>query len=179
MSLDPKTSIAVMQELVDRPTVETDGPNRSPWLDALCHEFGVPLGSSWCAMFAGHCFKEAARRRDGTNHFPLTAGSQDLKAKLSNAGCPHTRDGEVAKHYRAIILIRTDPGGAHGHVAAIKERLTDGDGHMAAVITCEGNSNTNGSANGDRAVNHKRFVPLQGDWTFFDVSGLTGEVWYD
>lgn len=29
------------------------GSNRAPYLDALCTRFGIPLGSYWCALWAG------------------------------------------------------------------------------------------------------------------------------
>jgi hypothetical protein len=33
--------------------------NRSPEIDAMCAEFGVPLGSYWCALWAAKVWKAA------------------------------------------------------------------------------------------------------------------------
>lgn len=35
------------------------GSNRSPEIDAMCKEFGVPLGSYWCALWTAHVWREA------------------------------------------------------------------------------------------------------------------------
>jgi hypothetical protein len=173
-----QTALQIMQELIDRGTFETAGPNRSPWLDDLCREFGVPLGSSWCAMFVCHCFKEAARRAGQVSDFPMTAGSQSLLSSLRIKGLVSSDPNECLS-WRGVLVIRTDPGGEHGHVAAVKERLTDGDGHLAAIRTCEGNTNLNGGSNGDGAYNRKRLVPLTPyAWTFCNVGGIVGGEWY-
>lgn len=42
----------------DIPILENPiGSNRSPEIDALCDEFGVPRGSSWCALWAAKKWK--------------------------------------------------------------------------------------------------------------------------
>lgn len=178
----PRTmnAIQIQSEWIARPVKETDGPNRSPFIDHLCRSYGVPLGSSWCALFACESFHEAALQEGKESDFPRTAGSQDLLAKLIARGCAHTHDPEVAKTYKAILLIRTDPGGEHGHVASVRQRLTDEEGKLVAVVTCEGNTNTSGGSNGDRAYEKKRTIPLEPyGWTFIDVSGFVGgSGWY-
>lgn len=35
------------------------GSNRSPEIDAMCREFGVPLASYWCALWTAHVWKAA------------------------------------------------------------------------------------------------------------------------
>jgi hypothetical protein len=35
------------------------GSNRSPEIDAMCKEFGVPLASYWCALWTAHVWREA------------------------------------------------------------------------------------------------------------------------
>ena len=35
------------------------GSNRSPEIDAMCKEFGVPLASYWCALWVAHVWKRA------------------------------------------------------------------------------------------------------------------------
>lgn len=35
------------------------GSNRSPEIDAMCREFGVPLASYWCALWTAHIWKLA------------------------------------------------------------------------------------------------------------------------
>lgn len=63
---------------VARPYVgekETGGPNRSPFIDRLCEQFGVPLGSSWCALLVSKCFEDAG----AGSGFPYSASSQQIR----------------------------------------------------------------------------------------------------
>lgn len=44
----------------DIPILENPvGSNRSPEIDAMCKEFGVPLASYWCALWTSHIWKLA------------------------------------------------------------------------------------------------------------------------
>jgi hypothetical protein len=43
----------------DLPILENPlGSNRSPEIDAMCDEFGVPRGSYWCGLWAARCWKK-------------------------------------------------------------------------------------------------------------------------
>jgi len=158
---------------------ETQGPNRSPAIDALAREFGVPLGSPWCAMFACKAAETARDSGEDGDAFPMTAGSQDLLHKLTAMGCQTSLTAQSLLSWKGAAVIRTDPDGAHGHVALVKERLTDASGIITAIVTCEGNTDVLGSSNGDGAYNRHRWIPLAPyKWTFVRLDNFAGGDWW-
>jgi hypothetical protein len=60
VGLDPLNIAIVRGAQADVPILE-DPPlsNRSPEIDAMCREFGVPLASYWCALWAAKIWKAA------------------------------------------------------------------------------------------------------------------------
>lgn len=173
-----KTALDVLQEMIDSGKYrEINGPNRSPAIDALCKEFGYDLGSSWCALFVSKGFKEVSIPQTG-KVFHYTAGSQDLLRffQLNNwvSSNPQSLIG-----WKGALAIRTNPDGQHGHVVAIANRLTDKNGTVVAIRTAEGNTNSQGSSNGEGAYNLKRIIPLTPyRWTFCNTSYITGGSWW-
>lgn len=55
---DPIAVAIIRAAQLDIPIVESPlGSNRSPEIDEMCREFGVPLGSPWCALWVAKCWK--------------------------------------------------------------------------------------------------------------------------
>jgi hypothetical protein len=49
---DPLARDIIRNAQLDIPILENPiGSNRSPEIDAMCRQFGVPLGSAWCALW--------------------------------------------------------------------------------------------------------------------------------
>ena len=65
MIILPDTTPALNQRIIrlaqaDVPILENPPlSNRSPEIDAMCREFGVPLASYWCALWAAKIWKAA------------------------------------------------------------------------------------------------------------------------
>lgn len=59
-NLSPLREAIIRRAQRDIPILEDPiGSNRSPEIDALCRRFGVPLGSSWCALWAAAVWQDA------------------------------------------------------------------------------------------------------------------------
>jgi hypothetical protein len=57
---DPIARAIIQAAQLDIPILENPkGSNRSPEIDAMCEEWGVPLGSAWCALWTATCWKKA------------------------------------------------------------------------------------------------------------------------
>lgn len=175
-----KTALDFAKEMVQSKLYfETQGPNRSPALDSLSNEFGVPLGSSWCALFVSKAFKSAAQAGATGDPFHYTAGSQDLLAWFKNNHTVSTNPDDLLK-WKGALIIRTDPGGEHGHVALVSGRVTSTKSKVLSLLTIEGNTNTNGSSNGDGAYCRTRLVPLQPyEWHFCNTTNIKGGSWWE
>lgn len=157
---------------------ETNGPNRSPAIDLLEDEFGIPRGNSWCALFVSKAFKLAAKDGGKGKTFPYSASSQALLEWFKNHGEVSTDAQDLLKWKGAIVVRTNHPDVSHGHVALVRERLTNKSGKVIAIVTDEGNSNLSGSANGDGAYEEKRKIPLTGDWHFCRTDSLVGGSWW-
>jgi hypothetical protein len=156
---------------------EINGPNRSPEIDELCRIGHVPLGSSWCTLFACEAHRRSVNTGASGAHMPYTAGSQFMLAWFRKHGLTSDDPQDLLK-WKGALLIRTNPDGKHGHVALAEKRLTT-FGKIVAVGTLEGNTDANGGSNGDRAAERERVIPLTPyKWTFCNTSSLAGGTWW-
>lgn len=58
--LPPLNAEIIRRAQLDTPILENPPlSNRSPEIDAMCREFGVPLGSYWCALWTASIWKAA------------------------------------------------------------------------------------------------------------------------
>lgn len=173
------SALIVAQRMVDSGRYrETDGPNRSEAIDHLANEFDTPLGSSWCALFVSHAFKTVEPNYHEGLEFYYTAGSQALLAWFKKHGLISSNVEDLHK-WKGALIIRTDPGGQHGHVAFVKNRLTNSDNKIKAISTLEGNTNSAGGANGDGAYERKRIIPLTPYvWTYCNTTPIKGGKWW-
>jgi hypothetical protein len=74
---DPVAATIIHAAQLDIPILEDPiGSNRCPEIDAMCREFGVPLGSPWCALWTAKCWK-----RGGAEIPPTNAESHPAKAE--------------------------------------------------------------------------------------------------
>lgn len=160
------------------------GQNRGKVIDDLNKWIGVPLGSSWCATFVCWLFKLALDSGATGNKFFKTAGSQSLLAWAKKQGIVSSNPQDLLK-WKGAVLIRTDPGGEHGHVALALGRNTvkDANGNLVitSIYTAEGNSNSNGSSNGDRACFQVRTIANleKAEWHYVNISSFAGGSYWN
>ena len=149
---------------------ETNGPNRSPWIDELCNRLGVKLGSSYCASAVAFWLHEVGCKALADN----PASSQSWKAWADDNGRLRSDPNDLLKCTGALGGW-TDPNdSAHGHIFVITERLTTTDGDVAAVKTIEANTSSGGSANGDGVYDRRRNTQQVPTLWFIDLTGLPG-----
>ena len=147
---------------------ETNGPNRSPWIDHINDWLGVPLGSSYCAGAVSLWLHRA-----GCDEFK-TASSQAWKRWARDLGRLKFDPNELLNCTGALGGW-TDPNDqAHGHIFVITERLTTSKNEVAAVETIEANTSSGGSANGDGVYERRRNIHQVPTLWFIDLTGLPG-----
>lgn len=129
-------SVAVT-ELGTRETARNSGPRVDEYLASV----GLGPGYPWCAAFVYWCAGKA-RPPGFINPCPRTASALNLWAE-SNPDC---RRSAPAPGFVFIL----NHGHGLGHVGIVEEVLTDG-----TIVTVEGNTNAEGSREGDRVARHQ------------------------
>lgn len=137
-------SVAVT-EIGTRETYRNGGPRVNEYLASV----GLDGGYPWCAAFVHWCAGKA-RPPGHVNPCPRTAGALRLW-QLSPAECHRERPAPGL----VFVLDTGDVGGA-GHVGIVEEVVGDG-----TIITVEGNTNREGSREGDCVARH-RWAPELG-----------------
>lgn len=118
---------------------ETKGPNRSPFIDALCKRGGVPLGSSYCLLGATCALDDACKELGLKNPVGIRAGTQVWFESVPS----HYKRGTAKPGFIGIFQDRKDR--AHGHaVTCTSDEDTD-----FVFQTVEFNTNASGSREGD------------------------------
>lgn len=125
---------------------ETNGNNRSPWLDALERIFGM-IAQAWCAMYATYCVRNVCKRLGLKNPVGLKAGSQDCFYDAP----PKYRFRTKGKK-GCFGVLRNKADHSHGHVYIVEADQTDPKLHA----TIEGNTNKAGSRDGDGVYENMR-----------------------
>lgn len=177
-------AIDFMQKLVDARIHETGGKNRSPVIDAINREMGLPLGSPYCAATVSHCFRKAtAAGEPGLLTFPCSGGSQAIKHAFAALG-RLSDDPNALVGWRGALGGWTDSGDpAHGHIFFIKGRLTDGDGSVVGLITLEANTSPqtqDRDGEGMYAL-HRTIASLNANhpnYWFLKTDGIVGGEWW-
>lgn len=173
-----QNAMQVARDMVNsRAYVESAGPNRSAVLDALCREFGAPIGSSWCALFISRAFKRALLSGATGEKLEYTASSQAMLRFFQRHGWT-SDDPASLMEWGGALIIRTNPDKIHGHVALVHSRFVD-NGRLVALGTYEGNTDKAGGSNGDAAYSRRRALPLTPyRWTFCNTTALAGGSWW-
>ena len=170
---------------------EDDGANNDHKgrITAMLKAVGAAPGSSWCAAFVSQIFRDC-----GCKSFPASASSQVIKRSFQSRNLFSTNPQDLLKWHGAVAGWTDSPDTAHGHVFLVLERLTDSTGKLTGIMTFEGNTNSDGSANGDGCYYKKRMIGLLGQFHpvddhgnqtaparalwFGDTSNLTGgSIW--
>lgn len=127
---------------------EQGGNNRGPDVDLYLASVGLDEGSSWCAVFVYWCFRRASNMLIVTNPCPRTGGALKLW-KLADA------QFHAVTPTRGRVFVM-DHGMGLGHVGFVEAVRGDG-----SIDTIAGNTNAEGSRNGDRVGRHT-FDPTDG-----------------
>jgi peptidoglycan hydrolase-like protein with peptidoglycan-binding domain len=128
---------------------EEKGPNDGVMVAAFQKDTGNHVGDSWCMSFAYWCYDEAAHSLGVKNPLIPTGGSLD---QLNRSKCRVIPAAEYTDPQPGDIGI-LDHGGGKGHAYLVK-----GPGGAGVVDTIEGNSNTDGSSNGNGAYARQRIT---------------------
>ena len=136
------------EDLLER---ETQGKNRSPFIDAINKEVGLPLGSPYCkAALWVRVFKRVCDKHNLKNPIPRNGSSQSMLWEA-----PHElliAPGNVPKvGYVGIMTMRKDR--AHGHIYLLTEVVNE-----MKHKTIEYNTNGAGSRDGDGCHELERTV---------------------
>lgn len=129
------------------------GTNSGPEVDTYMQSIGLAPhhGFSWCMAFQFDCFKTAAAALNVPNTAVKTGGCLYAWQNAKPEQKAHTPS--VGSVY---IL---DLGHGHGHTGIVEKINADG-----TITGIEGNSNNNGSADGEAVVRHirKQGAPIIG-----------------
>lgn len=122
--------------------VREQSNNSGPAVDAFLASVGLPSGYSWCMAFVYWCYTQAANALGIINPLVRTGGcmrqwNESKCHKLHDTPAP----GDV------FIM---DLGGGAGHTGIVTAV------HGDEIETVEGNTNDNGSANGDGVYLRRR-----------------------
>jgi hypothetical protein len=115
---------------------ETDGPNRSPQIDAVEQEFGL-IGAAYCVMGQGHVYAKALAFLTGQDTAPATLRhilQHDLTAfvvfdpscsqmKARNASRKLWRDGILGVQPGDLVFFNWKGGSAPQHVGMFEQML--------------------------------------------------------
>lgn len=137
------------------PTMETLGTNRGERIDQYAREVGVPVGQPWCATFVTRNLLAAGWRKPTWFTNPASScnwlvhavagGAIASVLKVPKRGC-------IGGWCRAL-----GGGPWQGHLFHVAEVISIG-GKPIYVRTIEGNSNEDGSREGNRIVERRRLV---------------------
>lgn len=123
------------------------GSNDSPAIRSWLAQVGIRKPSPWCAAWTYSMYQAASEGIGCPNPHPKTAGSQRVW-ELAPLSCRR----RVPVRGAVVVFAHVDERGQRdgtGHVAIVESVLDDG-----RLVSIEGNSNAEGSRNGDRVARH-------------------------
>jgi hypothetical protein len=123
-------------------SLETDGPNDGPEIRDWLLERGIGYPAAWCAAFACYQIHEAARALKLTLAMHYSAGALRLLALNHDLVLTEPETG---------CLVAWDHGGGLGHVGIVTG-VTRVGGELASIEVLSGNTNLEGSREGNAAV---------------------------
>ena len=136
----------------DLPIVESPlGSNRSPEIDALCAQFGVPLASYWCALWAAAVWQDA-----GAEIPPTKGDSHPARAESWHQWAKKTGRFSTTPSLGAAVLYGTSQHAEHIGVCvvALEPILLDFEGNTSF----DGLYNRNGIISTLKLVDPKRVI---------------------
>ncbi len=179
------TSLDFMQQLVDQDVHEIDGNNRSPVIDEINRELGLPIGSPYCAATVSHCFRKAAAgNRAACVPFPYSGGSQALKHAFAALGRLSDDPNDLLSWCGALGGWTDSNDPAHGHVFFVKGRSTDDSGNVVGLITLEANTSPQTQDRDGEGMYelHRTIASLNArhpDYWFLKTDGVCGGEWWN
>lgn len=154
------------------PVRETNGPNRSPEIDAMNTFVGIPLGSPYCAAGVSYCFHRAGATSE---QFPFSGGSQAIRQWFEERGLL-TFDPSELKYWKgALFGWSLDDG--HGHIGFVSGRLVNASGEVVGIQTCEYNTDKAGSREGEGCYQLRRSFAGPHRLWFCNCSDIHGGDW--
>lgn len=138
--------IKLIDSINNQLNVRETSYNRGKMIDIYNKEVGASLGSSWCASFVGSNLKWAGVPSPPNPHSAWSPnyGKNNIIWKTKRINNIQLKSGDVVTFYYSNL-------GRIGHTGFYIE--TDKDGYF---ITIEGNTNGDGSREGDGVYKKKR-----------------------
>lgn len=162
-----KSALDFATEDCRKPLRETNGPNRSPEIDAINTFVGNELGDPYCAAGVCWCFHEA-----GASGFPKTGSAKAIRDHFIASGHLSLNPNAML-HWKGALFGWTNEDG-HGHIGFVRGRLTNAEGEVVAIETAEYNTSAAGSRDGEGAYWLTRLVNSPHCLWFLDTSGIPG-----
>lgn len=162
--LPPLNAAIIRAAQADVPILENPPlSNRSPEIDAMCQQFGVPLGSYWCALWAAKCWTEA-----GAEIPPTEGDSHPAKAESWHLWSLKTLRFSAQPILGAATLYGNGGHGPADHIgatlASIHPFLMDFQGNTSgAGFSRNGELATLKSVDTARLIGYVSPTPLSGD----------------
>ena len=128
---------------------EVGGANRGPRVEEYLRSVGLGPGNPWCAAFVSWCLRHAGFLGGPTSG----AGAVRYWAKWADDRGKLLSGGAFAKRGDLFLWLNTNGTGHIGFVCEGTRKLG-----ISWIRTIEGNSNENGSWEGDRVVRKWRRV---------------------
>jgi len=134
---------------------EPPGSNAGPQVDAYLADVGLGPGESWCLSFVHYSFDQAAKALKVPNPLLKTGSCSALYEWAAANGKLVSDSGDVQPGDIGLVI-----GGPTGHRHAVFVlRGIDGTNRCETI---EGNSNTQGSADGEAVVHLDASTPHAG-----------------
>lgn len=142
--LSNKLNLRAMQIAQSKEGVrEATGANDGTEVEKYLKSVGLGKGFSWCMAFVYWCYEQAAQQLKVKNPLVKTGGCMK---QWNETTCKKSKAPQIG----SIFIM--DLGGGAGHTGIVTAVRGD------VVDTIEGNTNTNGSANGDGVYKRSRPV---------------------
>jgi hypothetical protein len=179
--LTPAFLVAAAASLVG--VHEQGGNNRGPMVELFLHEVKQPPGEPWCAAFVHHVgywshYDSETRRSSWP--LPPTASCYELGVFAKKRGVLRD-EPEVGD----VFLLWKEKLGRFAHTGVIVHLRahgeTAGEGQWFECETIDGNTDADGSREGDGVLRRiRRFLPNRGDrfirWADLDPWRLAGQL---
>jgi hypothetical protein len=115
---------------------ETQGNNRSPEIDSMLRDLGLPVGQPWCMAFQQRIWKDTTARCKFNNPMPRGVARVSVFLKFAEANPYKFR----VKSARSLMMgaATAKPGDMTIHVSGFVSEKTNFNGHIEMVAVPDG-----------------------------------------
>lgn len=132
------------------------GSNRGPHIDAFLRFVGLQPGNPWCTAFVSYCVHKAAEEMGVATDFPKTGWTPSLLSYAKRTNRLFTQQ-ELAAGVKPqpgwVVLFYYPKLNRVAHSGVVLKTLP-----LGAVLTIEGNTNSDGSREGYKVMRRVRLL---------------------